>query len=153
MEDEDIQISDSEEARASISRLIKAIEGWAAKESQKSELEMTAFGAALASQIIAFHQFTSKDCRNSKNLIGSIARVKQHLEKEHKKFDGEIDKMHIKFAQEMEELDLKIIRDRKEFKHYLISLIYAEEYNKLRLKVTNIFETLEAKSNYENSSD
>ena len=40
--------------------------------------------------------------------------------------------MHIKFAQEMEELDLKIIRDRKEFKHYLISLIYAEEYNKLR---------------------
>ena len=42
MEDEDIQISDSEEARASISRLIKAIEGWAAKESQKSELEMTA---------------------------------------------------------------------------------------------------------------
>ena len=66
MEDEDIQISDSEEARASISRLIKAIEGWAAKESQKSELEMTAFGAALASQIIAFHQFTSKDCRNSK---------------------------------------------------------------------------------------
>ena len=155
MEDEDIQISDSEEARASISRLIKkAIEGWAAKESQKSELEMTAFGAALASQIIAFHQFTSKDCRNSKNLIGSIARVKQHLEKEHKKFDGEIDKnANIKFAQEMEELDLKIIRDRKEFKHYLISLIYAEEYNKLRLKVTNIFETLEAKSNYENSSD
>ena len=54
--------------------------------------------------------------------------VKQHLEKEHKKFDSEIDKMHIKFAQEMEEFDLKIIRDRKEFKQYLISLIYAEEY-------------------------
>ena len=43
--------------------------------------------------------------------------------------------MHVKFAQEMEELDLKIIRDRKEFKHYLVSLIYAEEYNKLRTKV------------------
>ena len=56
--------------------------------------------------------------------------------------------MHIKFAQEMEELDLKIIRDRKEFKQYLISLIYAEEYNKLRMSVTNIFETLDAKSNY-----
>ena len=59
--------------------------------------------------------------------------------------------MHIKFAQEMEELDLKIIRDRKEFKHYLISLIYAEEYNKLRRSVTNIFENLEAKANYEDS--
>jgi hypothetical protein len=49
----------------------------------------------------------------------------------------------------MEELDLKIIRDRKEFKHYLISLIYAEEYNKLKNSVTNIFETLDAKANYE----
>jgi formate dehydrogenase maturation protein FdhE len=75
--------------------------------------------------------------------------VKQHLEKEHKKFDSEIDKMHIKFAQEMEELDLKIIRDRKEFKKYLISLIFAEEYSKLKSEVSNIFETLDAKSKYE----
>ena len=74
--------------------------------------------------------------------------MKQHLDKEHKKFDSEIDKMHIKFAQEMEELDLKIIRDRKEFKHYLISLIYAEEYNKLRKSVGALFETLDAKANY-----
>jgi len=59
--------------------------------------------------------------------------------------------MHVKFAQEMEELDLKIIRDRKEFKHYLVSLIYAEEYNKLRTKVTNIFETLDSKSRYEDT--
>ena len=51
----------------------------------------------------------------------------------------------------MEELDLKIIRDRKEFKQYLISLIYAEEYNKLRLSVSNIFETLAAKSRYEDT--
>ncbi|MEC8013668.1 MAG: hypothetical protein VX153_05515 [Verrucomicrobiota bacterium] len=153
MEDDDIQISDSEEARASVSRLIKSIESWASKESQKNELELTAFGAALASGIISFHEFTSKDCRNSRPLIGAISRVKQHLEKEYKKFDSEIDKMHIKFAQEMEELDLKIIRDRKEFKHYLISLIYAEEYNKLRRSVTNIFENLEAKANYEDSSD
>jgi hypothetical protein len=56
--------------------------------------------------------------------------------------------MHIKFAQEMEELDLKIIRDRKEFKQYLISVIYAEEYNKLRQALTNIYETLDAKANY-----
>tara|TARA_S200000501_G_C20797964_1_gene732704 strand:- start:86 stop:547 length:462 start_codon:yes stop_codon:yes gene_type:complete len=153
MDDDDIQISDSEEARASLSRLIKAIEGWATKESQKNELELTAFGAALGSGIVAFHQFTAKDCRSSGNLIGAISRAKQHLEKEYKKFDNEIDKMHIKFAQEMEELDLKIIRDRKEFKHYLVSLIYAEEYNKLRRSVTNIFETLESKSNYEDGSD
>ena len=52
----------------------------------------------------------------------------------------------------MEELDLKIIRDRKEFKHYLISLIYAEEYNKLKTSVANIYETLDAKANYEQLS-
>lgn len=149
MDEDTVNLSDSDEAKASVSRLLKAIEGWATKESQKGELELTAFAAALASGLISFHDFTSKDCRNSRNLIGAVARVKQHIEKEHKKFDSEIDKMHIKFAQEMEELDLKIIRDRKEFKHYLISLIYAEEYNKLKNSVTNIYETLEAKANYE----
>lgn len=148
MDEDTVHLSDSEEARAAITRLLKAIEGWASKESQKNEMELTAFAAALASGIISFHDFSSKDCRSCQQLIGSISRVKQHLEKEHKKFDSEIDKMHIKFAQEMEELDLKIIRDRKEFKQYLISLIYAEEYNKLRLAVTNIFETLDAKANY-----
>jgi len=149
MSDKDVEISDSEEARACISRLLKAIEGWAIKESNKNELEMTAFGAALASGIISFHDFSSKDCMRSPKLIGAIARVRQHIDREFKKFDSEIDKMHIKFAQEMEELDLKIIRDRKEFKHYLISLIYAEEYNKLRSKINNIYETLDAKARYE----
>ena len=148
MADETVNISDSEESKASLSRLLKAIEGWATKESQKGELELTAFSAALASGIISFHDFTSKDCRNSQNLIGAVAKAIQHIDKEHKKFDAEIDKMHIKFAQEMEELDLKIIRDRKEFKQYLISVIYAEEYNKLRLALTNIYETLDAKANY-----
>tara|TARA_A100001015_G_scaffold320247_1_gene445927 strand:+ start:2625 stop:3086 length:462 start_codon:yes stop_codon:yes gene_type:complete len=152
MDEDSVHISDSDEAKAAISRLLKAIEVWATKESQKGELELTAFGAALASGIISFHDFTSKDCRNSQNLIGAVARAKQHIEKEHKKFDSEIDKMHIKFAQEMEELDLKIIRDRKEFKNYLISVIYAEEYNKLKVALTNIFETLDAKSRYENAS-
>ena len=151
MSDEEVNISDSEEARACTTRLLKVIEGWAVKESQKSELEVTAFGAALASGLINFPDFTSKDCRNSQQLIGAISRARQHLDREFRKFDGEIDKMHIKFAQEMEELDLKIIRDRKEFKHYLISLIYAEEYNKLRSKVNNICETLDAKARYEDS--
>ena len=152
MDEDSVHISDTDEAKASISNLLKAIEGWATKESQKGELELTAFSAALASGIISFHDFTSRDCRNSKNLIGAVSRAKLHIEKEYKKFDSEIDKMHIKFAQEMEELDLKIIRDRKEFKNYLISVIYAEEYNKLRLALTNIFETLDAKSKYENVS-
>ena len=152
MDEDSVHISDSDEAKASVSRLLKAIEGWATKESQKGELEITAISAALASGIISFHEFTSKDCRNSQNLIGAVARAKQHIEKEHKKFDSEIDKMHIKFAQEMEELDLKIIRDRKEFKNYLISVIYAEEYNKLKLALTNIFETLDAKAKYEDAS-
>ena len=48
----------------------------------------------------------------------------------------------------MEELDLKIIRDRKEFKKYLETLLFAEEYNKLRKSVGAIFETLDAKANY-----
>ena len=148
MDDDTVHLSDSDEAKAAISRLLKSIEAWATKESQKGETELTAFAAALASGIISFHEFTSKDCRNSRNLIGAISRAKQHLEREHKKFDSEIDKMHIKFAQEMEELDLKIIRDRKEFKHYLISLIYAEEYSKLKNSLTNIYETLDAKANY-----
>ena len=38
--------------------------------------------------------------------------------------------------------------EQKEFKQYLISVIYAEEYNKLRLALTNIYETLDAKANY-----
>ena len=58
MDEDTVHLSDSEEARASITRLLKAIEGWASKESQKNELEMTAFGAALASGIISFHDFT-----------------------------------------------------------------------------------------------
>ena len=151
MDEDSVHISDSDEAKASITRLLKAIEGWATKESQKGELELTAFSAALASNIISFHDFTSKDCRNSQQLIGAVARAKQHIEREHKKFDSEIDKMHVKFAQEMEELDLKIIRDRKEFKNYLISVIYAEEYNKLRVALTNIYETLDAKAKYEST--
>jgi hypothetical protein len=149
MDDDTVHLIDSDEAKASLTRLLKAIEGWATKESQKGETELTAFAAALTSGIICFHDLSPKDCRNNRNLINAVARVKQHIEREHKKFDSEIDKMHIKFAQEMEELDLKIIRDRKEFKLYLISLIYAEEYNKLKHSVTNIFETLDAKANYE----
>jgi|TARA_E500000178_G_C16990833_1_gene740716 hypothetical protein len=153
MEDDTVNISDSDEAKASTSRLLKAIENWAGKESQKSELGLTGFAAALSSQIIAFERFSEKDCRLCSGLLGSISKVKQHIDKEHKKFDSEIDKMHIKFAQEMEELDLKIIRDRKEFKNYLISLIYAEEYNKLRLSVSNIYNLLEAKSKFEDIQD
>ena len=148
MDDEAVEIMYSEESEASQLRLLKSIENWASKESQRSELEMTGFGAALSNDLVNFEKFTAKDCRQCPKLIGALSAVKQHLDKQFKKFDSEIDKMHIKFAQEMEELDLKIIRDRKEFKQYLISLIYAEEYNKLRMSVTNIFETLDAKSNY-----
>ena len=96
MDEDSVHISDTDEAKASISNLLKAIEGWATKESQKGELELTAFSAALASGIISFHDFTSRDCRNSKNLIGAVSRAKLHIEKEYKKFDSEIDKMHIK---------------------------------------------------------
>ena len=59
-DNEDVQISDSEEARACVSRLLKAIENWAVKESNKNELEVTAFAAALASGIISFHDFSIK---------------------------------------------------------------------------------------------
>ena len=59
MDEDSVHISDSEEAKASITRLLKAIEGWASKESQKNELEMTAFGAALARDHF-IHDFTSR---------------------------------------------------------------------------------------------
>ena len=148
MDDDTVHISDSEEAQAATTRLVKVIENWAMKESQKSDYELSAFGAALASGIIAFHEITAKDCRACPGLISSVSRAQKHLAKLHQQFDSEIDKMHLKFAQEMEELDLKIIRDRKEFKIYLSSLLFAEEYNKLRKSVGALFETLDAKANY-----
>ncbi len=148
MDDDAVHISDSEEAREAISRLVKVIENWASRESQKGDYELSAFGAALASGIVAFHEISAKDCRSCPGLMSAVSRASKHLARQHAEFDGEIDKMHVKFAQEMEELDLKIIRDRKEFKKYLVTLLYAEEYNKLRKSVGAIFETLDAKANY-----
>lgn len=148
MDDDTVHISDSEEAQAATSRLVKVIENWATKESQKSDYELSAFGAALASGIVAFHEITAKDCRACPGLMSAVSRAQKHLTRQHQQFDSEIDKMHLKFAQEMEELDLKIIRDRKEFKTYLSSLLFAEEYNKLRKSVGALFETLDAKANY-----
>ena len=148
MDDDTVHISDSEESKAAISRLVKVIENWATKESQKSDYELSAFGAALASGIVAFHEITAKDCRSAPGLMSAVSRAQKHLTRQHQQFDSEIDKMHLKFAQEMEELDLKIIRDRKEFKNYLSSLLFAEEYNKLRKSVGALFETLDAKANY-----
>ena len=148
MDEDTLHISDSEEAQAAISRLVKVIENWATKESQKSDYELSAFGAALASGIVAFHEITAKDCRACPGLMDAVGRAQKHLTREYLQFDSEIDKMHLKFAQEMEELDLKIIRDRKEFKIYLSSLLFAEEYNKLRKSVAALFETLDAKANY-----
>ena len=153
MDDDTVHISDSEEAQAAISRLVKVIENWATKESQKSDYELSAFGAALASGIVAFHEITAKDCRACPGLMSAVSRAQKHLTRQHQQFDSEIDKMHLKFAQEMEELDLKIIRDRKEFKIYLSSLLFAEEYNKLRKSVGALFETLEAKANYQEETN
>ena len=54
MDEDTVHLSDSDEAKASVSRLLKAIEGWATKESQKGEAELTAFAAALASVLYLF---------------------------------------------------------------------------------------------------
>ena len=148
MDDDTVHITDSEEAQAAISRLVKIIENWASKEGQKTGYDLSAFGAALASGIVAFHEISAKDCRACPGLMAGISRTQKHLERQFREFDSEIDKMHLKFAQEMEELDLKIIRDRKEFKKYLETLLFAEEYNKLRKAVGGIFETLVAKAAY-----
>ena len=94
MDDETVNISNSDEAKASVSRLLKAIENWATKESQKPEIQLTGFGAALSSQIISFERFSEKDVRQCSGLLGAISKVKQHIDREHKKFDSEIDKMH-----------------------------------------------------------
>ena len=149
MDEDDRYLTDSDEARESVTRLIRAIENWASRESQKTDYELSAFGAAISAGIINFHQISARDCRANPNLIGAVSRVQKHLERQHKQFDSEIDKMHVKFAHDMEELDMKIIRDRKEFKKYLSALLFAEEFNKLKRDVGAIFETLEAKLTYQ----
>ena len=59
MDDDAVHITDSEEAREAISRLVKVIENWASRESQKGDYELSAFGAALASGIVAFHEISA----------------------------------------------------------------------------------------------
>ena len=136
MDDDTVHISDSEESQAAISRLVKVIENWATKESQKSDYELSAFGAALASGIVAFHEITAKDCRSAPGLMSAVSRAQKHLTRQHQQFDSEIDKMHLKFAQEMEELDLKIIRDRKELD--LINQTETESFFR-REKIDQVF--------------
>ena len=58
MEDEAVEIMYSEESEASQLKLVKAIESWASKESQRSELELTGFGAALSNNLINFEKFS-----------------------------------------------------------------------------------------------
>ena len=56
MEDEAVEIMYSEESEASQLRLLKAIESWASKEVQRSEMDMTGFGAALSNELVNFEK-------------------------------------------------------------------------------------------------
>ena len=84
MDDEAVEIMYSEESEASQLRLLKSIENWASKESQRSEMEMTGFGAALSNDLVNFEKFTAKDCRQCPKLIGALSAVKQHIDKQFK---------------------------------------------------------------------
>ena len=71
MDDETVKISESDEAKSSVSRLLKAIENWASKESQKSEIELTGFAAAL------FHKsFHSRDSLKRASDFAAVFSVR-----------------------------------------------------------------------------
>ena len=50
MEDEAVEIMYEESEASQLA--FKAIENWASKESQRSELELTGFGAALSNELV-----------------------------------------------------------------------------------------------------
>ena len=59
MDEDTVHLSDSDEAKASVSRLLKAIEGWATKESQKGEQSLLLLPQHWP-PVYIFSRFTSK---------------------------------------------------------------------------------------------
>jgi hypothetical protein len=112
-------------------RLIKAIEDWANKESQRGEFELSAFGVTLAKDIINFSLIRPSDLRACKRIQTSIGTVLRHIDRQREDMNSKIDQMHVRFAQEIEELDLRIVRDRKEFRRYVDTVRHAEEFGEL----------------------
>ena len=106
MSDEEVVlVRDTEAAQGSLSRLVKTIENWALKESDRNDFELAAFSSVLAEGVVKFENIPQKDCKACPGLTKAIGTVHKHLTKEHHRFDQEIDKLHVHFAKKMEELD------------------------------------------------
>ena len=131
-QEEKIQpIRNSDSTSDCMRRLVRAIEDWANKQSQKGAFELSAFGVALAKNIINFKAISPSDLRTCKRIQTSIGTVLRHLDRQKDEMDNKIDQMHVRFAQEIEELDLRIVRDRKEFRRYVDTVRHAEEFGEL----------------------
>ena len=149
MSDEEVVlVRDTEAAQGSLSRLVKTIENWALKESDRNDFELAAFSSVLAEGVVNFENIPQRDCKACPGLTKAITIAHKHLSKEHKRFDQEIDKLHVRFAKQMEELDLKIIQDRNEFRKFLEILVFADEYDQLNDKMDSLLEIVQTKTFY-----
>ncbi len=152
-EGEIVLVHETPAAQESLNRLLKVVENWVSKESQRTDFELAAVGCVLAEGIIRFDNIPVKCFKACPGLTKAIGIVHKHLTKEHHRFDQEIDKLHVHFAKKMEELDLKIIRDRTEFGKFLEILVFADEYEQLHAKLASLLETVRAKTFYRGGED
>ena len=144
-EEKEQPIRSSDTTRACMRRLVKAIEDWSYKESQRNGIELSAFAITLAKNIIDFDSIRPGALRSCKRIQTAIDTVQRHLEGERKETDGKIDQMHVRFAQEIEELDLRIVRDRNEFRRYVNTVRQTEEFSDLQRAVKKVNEQIQAR--------
>ena len=126
-------------------RLVRAIEDWANKESQRGGEELSAFAVTLGKDILDFGSINPGALRKCRRIQMAIDTAMRHLDREKSEMDEKIDQMHVRFAQEIEELDLRIVRDRKEFRRYVDMVRHSEEFADLQRAVKKIHEQIDAR--------
>jgi hypothetical protein len=144
-EEKEQPIRSSDTTRACMGRLVKTIEDWSYKESQRTGIELSAFAITLSKNIVNFGAIRPGALRSCKRIPMAIDTALRHLESERSDTDGKIDQMHVRFAQEIEELDLRIVRDRKEFRRYVDTVRHSEEFSDLQGAVKKINEQIQAR--------
>ena len=142
-EEKELPIRSSDTTRACMGRLVKAIEDWSYKESQRTGIELSAFAITLSKNIVDFDSIRPGALRSCKRIQMAIDTVLRHLDSERNETDGKIDQMHVRFAQEIEELDLRIVRDRKEFRRYVDTVRHSEEFGDLQKVVKKTAEQIQ----------
>ena len=144
-EEKEQPIRSSDTTRACMARLVKAIEDWTYRESQRYGQELSSLAVTLSKNIIDFDAIRPGALRACKRIPLAIDTLMRHLESERNETDGKIDQMHVRFAQEIEELDLRIVRDRKEFRRYVDTVRHSEEFTDLQNAVSKINEQIQAR--------